>query len=286
MKKKNRSLLTMIYCIIFLAFLLGLLLIFIKAKNKKFPNESIPTATPTLTVTPRPVATLSPTPNPVITSLTDYMAGVTLSEETIDFTRLNQYFTATEINDAILERIQGKSYRENPDISVSQLRYLRVLHYNFHQEVQVGEIIVNEAIADDCLEIFQTLFENKYEIKSMYLIDNYWTGDGSSTDEASMNDDNSSGFCYRTIANTTKLSNHALGYAIDINPYENPYITYKDGKPVYYQENGESYADRSVIRDHMIDHNDLCYKLFLQKGFTWGGDWKNSKDYQHFEWSK
>lgn len=286
MKKKNRSLLTMIYCIIFLAFLLGLLLIFIKAKNKKCPNESIPTATPALTVTPRPAATLSPTPNPVITSLTDYMAGVTLSEETIDFTRLNQYFTATEINDAILERIHGKSYRENPDISVSQLRYLKVLHYNFHQEVQVGEIIVNEAIADDCLEIFQTLFENKYEIKSMYLIDNYWTGDGSSTDEASMNDDNSSGFCYRTIANTTKLSNHALGYAIDINPYENPYITYKNGKPVYYQENGESYADRSVIQDHMIDHNDLCYKLFLQKGFTWGGDWKNSKDYQHFEWSK
>lgn len=281
MKKKNRSLLPMIYCVIFLAFLLGLLLIVIKAKSKKNPSQGFPTAPPVLTVTQSPTQT--PTPNPVISSLTNYMAGEILSLENMDFSKLSQYFTASEIDDALLERIQGKSYRENPDISVNELRYLKILHYNFNEEIQVGELIVNEKIATDCLEIFQNLFEHKYEIKSMYLIDNYWTGDSSSTDEASMNADNSSGFCYRTIANTTKLSNHALGYAIDINPYENPYITYKNGQPVHHQDSGELYADRSVIREHMIDHNDLCYQLFTQKGFTWGGDWKNSKDYQHFE---
>lgn len=279
MKKK----LAFVYSLIFFLFLLGLFLILIKAYKKNHPKEITPTTTPVLTVTSLPTVTNAPTLGPVISSLTDYMAGVTLSEENIDFTQLGQYFTASEIDAAILERIQGKSYHENPDISIEELRYLKVLHYNFQQEIQVGEMIVNKEIATDCLEIFQTLFEQKYEIKSMYLIDTYWTGDASSTDEASMNDDNSSGFCYRTIANTTKLSNHALGFAIDINPYENPYITYKNGKPVYYQNNGERYADRSVIGEHMIDHNDLCYQLFIQKGFTWGGDWKNSKDYQHFE---
>lgn len=279
MKKK----LAFVYSLIFFLFLLGLFLILIKAYKKNHPKEITPTTTPVLTVTSLPTVTNAPTLGPVISSLTDYMAGVTLSEENIDFTQLGQYFTASEIDVAILERIQGKSYHENPDISIEELRYLKVLHYNFQQEIQVGEMIVNKEIATDCLEIFQTLFEQKYEIKSMYLIDTYWTGDASSTDEASMNDDNSSGFCYRTIANTTKLSNHALGFAIDINPYENPYITYKNGKPVYYQNNGERYADRSVIGEHMIDHNDLCYQLFIQKGFTWGGDWKNSKDYQHFE---
>ena len=27
----------------------------------------------------------------------------------------------------------------------------------------------------------------------------------------------------------------------------------------------------------------VCYRLFKEKGFRWGGDWKHSKDYQHFE---
>lgn len=28
---------------------------------------------------------------------------------------------------------------------------------------------------------------------------------------------------------------------------------------------------------------DLCYTLFTEKGFEWGGDWTDRKDYQHFE---
>lgn len=43
------------------------------------------------------------------------------------------------------------------------------------------------------------------------------------------------------------------------------------------------YVDRSKDFLHKIDHDDLCYKLFMEHGFEWGGDWKHSKDYQHFE---
>jgi hypothetical protein len=34
---------------------------------------------------------------------------------------------------------------------------------------------------------------------------------------------------------------------------------------------------------YKIDHDDLCYKLFIEAGFEWGGDWTSCKDYQHFE---
>ncbi|MBQ4530585.1 MAG: M15 family metallopeptidase [Lachnospiraceae bacterium] len=196
---------------------------------------------------------------------------------------LSNYFTSEPISEDVTIRISGKSYTENHRITLENLRYLKLLHYNFDHEIQVGECIVNEEIAQDCIEIFTELFEAEYEIYSMYLIDDFWTGEGSSSDTASMNANNSSAFCYRVIANTTKLSNHALGYAIDINPLQNPYITYKDGMPVYYHDNAEEYADRSISKDHMITHEDLCYQLFTEHGFTWGGDWKNSKDYQHFE---
>ena len=35
--------------------------------------------------------------------------------------------------------------------------------------------------------------------------------------------------------------------------------------------------------DNQIDHEDLCFRLFTEAGFEWGGDWTTRKDYQHFE---
>lgn len=249
-------------------------------------NPEVPTTMATIVPTKTtcsPVPTASPTPVEYLSSLTDVQAGEIIAKNQLDFQHPDTYFTASDIDDALKARIYDKSYCDNNDISLDDLRYLKILHYNFDRQIQVGECIVNKEIADDCLEIFTELFRNKYEIQSMYLIDNFWTGDGSSTDTASMNANNSSAFCYRVIAGTTKLSNHALGFAIDINPYQNPYITYRDGVPVYYHTDAENYADRTAAKPHMITHDDLCYQLFIEHGFTWGGDWKNSKDYQHFE---
>ena len=261
-------------------------------RNKKQPlkEETSAMTEQTTTYTATPAPTTSPvqsqptnTPKPQLDSLMDVAAGAVIPVEQLDFTILSNYFTSEPISEDVTIRISGKSYTENHRITLENLRYLKLLHYNFDHEIQVGECIVNEEIAQDCIEIFTELFEAEYEIYSMYLIDDFWTGEGSSSDTASMNANNSSAFCYRVIANTTKLSNHALGYAIDINPLQNPYITYKDGMPVYYHDNAEEYADRSISKDHMITHEDLCYQLFTEHGFTWGGDWKNSKDYQHFE---
>ena len=43
------------------------------------------------------------------------------------------------------------------------------------------------------------------------------------------------------------------------------------------------YADRSKTFKYKITQGDLCYRLFKQHGFRWGGEWKTMKDYQHFE---
>jgi hypothetical protein len=70
---------------------------------------------------------------------------------------------------------------------------------------------------------------------------------------------------------------------VDINPLYNPYITGTGENTVIWPEAGSSYADRSWDFPHKIDHEDLCYQLFTEHGFTWGGDWSGNKDYQHFE---
>ncbi len=117
-----------------------------------------------------------------------------------------------------------------------------------------------------------------YQIEQIRLIDEY-----GADDLLSMQDNNTSCFNYRTIAGTNKISMHGRGLAIDINPFFNPYVTYKNGLAARISQGAESYADRSQSFAFKIDENDLCYKLFTAHGFQWGGNWNYSKDYQHFE---
>lgn len=166
-------------------------------------------------------------------------------------------------------------------VSYDDLCYMNVLHYDFNGEVQIGELICNKKIAGDLLEIFHELYLNEYHIEKIRLIEEY-EGD----DTASMLDNNTSCFNYRVVDGTTSLSKHAIGCAIDINPFYNPYVVFnKDGNGETYisPEGSEIYADRSQSFPYKIDENDLCYKLFKEHGFVWGGDWNSCKDYQHFQ---
>lgn len=218
-------------------------------------------------------------------SLSGLAVGTILSEEDIDFDDLGRYFMSWKIEegDNLHARIEGKSYRKNPSIGLSDLRYLKMPHYNFDGNIQVGEMIVNAAIEEDVLEVFQELFEAEYPIESMILVDEFWTGDPDTTDSASIDVNNTSAFCYRKATGSGNLSNHALGRAIDLNPQQNPYVSYSSGKPRWSHSNANDYIDRDSGLPHVITHDDLAYKVFKEHGFTWGGDWNNPKDYQHFE---
>lgn len=187
-------------------------------------------------------------------------------------------FYQETLSDTLIERITGSSYHENDDISLDQLRFLHVLYYDFNSEIKDGELICNKQIADDLLEIFSTLYDNAYQIDKIQLIDVY-----DADDDLSCADDNTACFNYRVVAGSTTLSKHALGMAIDINPFYNPYVTYPDGKERISPAGSEVYADRSNDNPHMIREGDLCYQLFIDHGFTWGGEWKSLKDYQHFQ---
>ena len=193
--------------------------------------------------------------------------------------QISSLFFAEELNDAVFTRINGLSYTENPNVKRSDLSYLKMLYYGFDGNTYVGEMIVNQKIESDILQIFRTLYENKYPIEKMVLIDNY-----DASDTLSMEDNNTSAFNYRTISGSDKLSNHSYGMAIDLNPKYNPYVkTASDGSVTCQPESGREYADRSKDFAYKIDENDLAYRLFTEAGFTWGGNWNNVKDYQHFE---
>lgn len=143
----------------------------------------------------------------------------------------------------------------------------------YREGFTAGELIVARKLAQEVLDIFYELFEGGYEIEKIRLVDEY-----DADDERSMADNNSSAFNYRVVAGTNTISAHSYGRAIDINPLINPYIVGDKVMPA----NAAEYADRDKAFDHKIDRTDLCYCIFRRHGWKWGGDWNNSKDYQHF----
>lgn len=212
--------------------------------------------------------------------ITEITKPAQAAKETISMATVKTFY-ASALTDEIKEKITGISYpasSEEAEISYDDLSVVHVQYYDFSGIVQEGELVCNQAIAQDLVEIFEALYEKKYPIEKILLVDEY---DGD--DEASMADNNSSCFNYRVVAGTKHLSNHAYGLAVDINPLYNPYITTRNGKTVISPAGSEAYTDRSGDFDHKIDENDLCYRLFTEYGFTWGGAWTHSKDYQHFE---
>lgn len=190
-------------------------------------------------------------------------------------------FYIEEISDELKTRMQGKSYVDNIDESIvnyDMLRHIVIKYNDFNNEVKVGEIVCNEKIAGDLLEIFEELYKNGYQLERVQLIDEY-----GADDDASMAADNTSCFNYRVVEGSTKLSYHAYGLAIDVNPFYNPYVQMRNGSLHIDPPGSEPYANRDENFPYKIDENDLAYKLFKQHGFIWGGDWNSCKDYQHFE---
>jgi peptidoglycan LD-endopeptidase CwlK len=90
-----------------------------------------------------------------------------------------------------------------------------------------------------------------------------------------MLDNNTSGFNYRKVKGTAVLSTHSKGRAVDINPLLNPQI-----------KNGKTIPSSSVYKPEApgtLTRKSPLVEEFLKKGWNWGGRWRSTKDYQHFE---
>lgn len=190
-----------------------------------------------------------------------------------------QVFTSAEVPDSIWNRMQRHSYPEGCTIARNHLRYLRLSYCDFEGNEHIGQMVCNQLISDDLLYIFRKLYEARYPIASIRLIDDY-----DANDSLSMAANNTSSFCYRMVHGSQTLSKHSRGMAVDVNPLYNPCVYVRSGKVLPTE--GKPYAYQRTTRKDIpgkIDTTDLCYRLFTQRGFRWGGTWRSLKDYQHFE---
>lgn len=157
-----------------------------------------------------------------------------------------------------------------PNEIKKDLVLISVEYYSFDNLLHKGQILINKELAADVSAIFEIIKQNKFPIGKAIPINHYnWS------DELSMEDNNTSAFNFRQVKGTKKLSAHALGRAIDINPKLNPHI--KNGK--LYPLN----SSYNIKAEGTITSNSFLVKEFKKRGWAWGGHWKSSKDYQHFE---
>ncbi len=183
-----------------------------------------------------------------------------------------------EIPEAIQKQMMGLSMKKGCPVPFKDLRLLKFLHYDFENSVTQGELVVHKKVAEGLKTILFNLFRAEYPIQIAKLVDHY-----KADDMTSMKANNTSAFNCRPITGKkNEFSLHSYGLAIDINPLINPYIK---GDKVLPPE-GAKYQDRSQAAKGLIKANDLIVQEFKKQGWSWGGDWKQYKDYQHFEQPK
>lgn len=157
-----------------------------------------------------------------------------------------------------------------PTSILDSLALITVPYYGFDDALHEGQIVVHRGLAAELNSIFESLATLKFPIQKIVPIVAYdWV------DIPSMLDNNTSAFNYRVIAQSDRLSNHALGRAIDINPLVNPYIG-----PTRTSPPGAIYDPTAK---GAIISGGPAVKLFLDAGWEWGGHWEDRKDYQHFQ---
>ncbi|MBN1467803.1 MAG: M15 family metallopeptidase [Fusobacteriaceae bacterium] len=168
---------------------------------------------------------------------------------------------------------EEKSYliKEGTPLEITnQMVVVEIEYIDYNGNNQIGKIVVNKKVSKEVIEIFKEIKESGFQIEKIIPISEYnWD------DDKSMEDNNTSGYNYRYVQNSNKLSNHSYGMAIDINPRYNPMIV----KGEIFPSNG-NYSKKNK---GTINSNSEVVKIFKKRGWKWGGDYKTLKDYQHFD---
>lgn len=163
-----------------------------------------------------------------------------------------------------------------PDFIKNTLELVDVFYYSFDNKLHKGQLVIRKNLAKDIKEIFGEIRDSRFPINKVVPIIKYnWS------DIASMEDNNTSAFNYRTVKSTKLISSHAKGTAIDINPLFNPQI--KHGKVL---PPGIVY---DPSKPGTLTAGSIVVRAFIKHGWQWGGHWQTTKDYQHFEknpWAK
>ena len=181
------------------------------------------------------------------------------------------------IGPALRRQLVGRNWHAGCPVPIEDLRVLTVDYWGFDGSERRGPLVVNESVAADVRSVFARLFDARFRIFRIALPARYrpqrpidWFSTRNVT--AAFN-------CRPATENEGSLSQHSYGWAIDINPLQNPYVR---GDGTVLRRAAAPYRDRSRNQRGMIHPGDVVVRSFAAIGWSWGGDWRSIKDYMHF----
>ena len=158
-----------------------------------------------------------------------------------------------------------------PGEILAALTLLDVRYAGFDGRLHTGQIVVHREVAGELAEIFTRIEALKFPVAQVVPVVRYaWS------DEASMAANNSSAFNYRLVEGTKRLSLHAAGRAVDINPWLNP-VFYPDGRSAPAGALWRPGSPGTFADGHPV------VLAFLERGWRWGGHFAHVLDYHHFD---
>jgi hypothetical protein len=171
----------------------------------------------------------------------------------------------------------GEWHRGCP-VWMSQLRLVTYRHYGFDGKTHIGQIVVNQKVANAVATVFGKLYRMRFPIRDGKFSSVYGPHPWKSGDVTASFECRNAGASPCSSSTTTHhWSNHAFGEAIDLNPRENPYV----GCGMTRDKTAISYMKRSWHRPGMV--TPAVRSAFASVGWGWGGSWFGStKDYMHF----
>ena len=181
--------------------------------------------------------------------------------------------TVSPISPGLRAAMTGLSWRPGCPVPFRGLRLITTLHWGFDERVRTGRLVVHREVASDVVRVLRRLWDARFPIRRMELVDRY-----GASDFRSIEADNTSAFNCRYVDGTSRWSEHAYGRAIDVNPIENPFVS---GGPTSHRAS-VPYLDRTPCRRGMGCPENVLVRAFEAVGWGWGGDWASVKDYQHF----
>jgi peptidoglycan LD-endopeptidase CwlK len=178
-----------------------------------------------------------------------------------------QNYVLIDSNIPLEEALQSGNF---PEFLRKDLVIVDVLYYSFDDQLHKGQVVIHKELEKDIIDVFALILQDKFPIGSAIPVSKYnWS------DSLSMSNNNTSAFNFRKVKGTKKLSSHSLGRAIDINPWLNPQIKRNQKFPPGSSYNPE--LPGTLTRESPV------VEFFIKRGWSWGGNWRSTKDYQHFE---
>jgi len=174
----------------------------------------------------------------------------------------------------VRRHVRAMNWHPGCPVPLDDLRLVRVRYWNFRGQVRTGVLVLNRKVARDVLWVFRQIFRSRFPIHRIDLAPRPKPIDWDSTRNLS-----SSFNCRSATGNPGVLSEHSYGWAVDINPLQNPYVR-SDGSVL--RAAAKPYRDRTRHRIGMIHPSDVVVRSFAAIGWSWGGNWRTIKDYMHF----